>query len=261
MQFPSRLSHPARNIITHQIGFPAGGGEALPAVLPEPGPRLRKQGMNIRVLLVDDHRMVREGLRSLLAREPGIEIVGEASDGRAALELVRTLSPHVVVMDVAMPELNGIESTRKIRAENERVKVVGLSMHSDERYVHHMLEAGASGYVLKVAAHEDLVRAVREASLGRTYLSPGISGVVVERSTSQQRGPEVSAYSQLGPREREALQLVAEGKTSGEIAKRMGIAVKTVEAHRRNIFLKLGLRGTAELTKYALREGLISLED
>jgi DNA-binding NarL/FixJ family response regulator len=212
------------------------------------------------VLLVDDHKMMREGLGALLAGQPDIEVVGEAADGRTALDLVRTLSPDVVVMDVGMPELNGIEATRRIRAEHERVKVIALSTHTDKRYVHHMLEAGACGYVLKIAAHEELLRAVRAASLGKTYLSPEIAGLVVERSTSPHSGGDVTAYSTLGAREREVLQLVAEGKSSKDIAKEMHISIKTVETHRRNIVQKLGMHGTAELTKYAVREGLSSLE-
>jgi DNA-binding NarL/FixJ family response regulator len=216
--------------------------------------------MTIRVLLVDDHAMMREGLRSLLSNCPDLEIVGESSDGRAALDLVRTLSPDVVVMDVGMPELNGVEATRRIQAEFEGVKVVALSTHTDKRYVHHMLEAGACGYVLKIAAHAELLQAVRAAALGRSYLSPEIAGLVVKRSTCPHAGGEVTAYSTLGSREREVLQLVAEGKTSSETAKEMHISIKTVETHRRNIAMKLGLHGTAELTKYAVREGLTSLE-
>jgi len=216
--------------------------------------------MKIRVLLVDDHKMMREGLRSLLDGASDIEVVGQAADGRAALDLVRTLSPDVVVMDIGMPELNGVEATRRIRAEHGRVRVVALSTHTDKRYVHHMLEAGACGYVLKIGAHEELLRAVRAASVGKTYLSPEIAGLVVERSMSPQSGGEVTAFSTLGAREREVLQLVAEGKTSGETARKMHISIKTVESHRRNIVQKLGLHGTAELTKYAIREGLTSLE-
>jgi DNA-binding NarL/FixJ family response regulator len=216
--------------------------------------------MSVRVLLVDDHTMMREGLRSLLVGVPDIEVVGEASDGRMAIDLARRLSPDVVVMDVGMPELNGVEATRRIRAENERVRVVALSTHTDKRYVHHMLEAGASGYVLKIAAHDELLRAVRAASLGKSYLSAEVAGSVVERSTHAHAGGEVSAYSTLGSREREVLQLVAEGKTSAETAKEMFISIKTVETHRRNIAQKLGLHGTADLTKYAVREGLTSLE-
>jgi len=214
----------------------------------------------VRVLLVDDHKIMREGLAALLAGVPDMEVVGQASDGREALDLVRSALPDVVVMDIGMPELNGVEATRRVRTEHPRVKVIALSTHTDKRYVQHMLEAGACGYVLKIAAHEELVRAVRAASLGRTYLSSEIAGSVVERSTQPHAGGEISAFSTLGAREREVLQLVAEGKTSAETAKEMHISIKTVETHRRNIAQKLHLRGTAELTKYAVREGLTSLE-
>jgi DNA-binding NarL/FixJ family response regulator len=205
--------------------------------------------------------MMREGLRAMLAGAPDIDVVGEASDGRAALDLVRTRAPDVVVMDIGMPGLNGVEATHAIRAANERVKVVALSTHADERYVHHMLEAGAFGYVLKIGAHAELLRAVHAAHLGKMYLSPEIAGLIVERSTRAHAGGEVSAYSALGAREREVLQLIAEGKTSAETAMQMHISIKTVETHRRNIAKKLGLHGTAELTKYAIREGLTSLDD
>ena len=215
----------------------------------------------VRVLLVDDHRIMREGLAALLADVSDMEVVGEASDGRAALALARTTLPDVVVMDIGMPELNGLEATRRMHNEYPNAKVIALSTHTAPRFVHQMLEAGASGYVLKSCAHEELVRAVRAASLGRTYLSAEIAGAVVERSTHPHAGGEVSAFSTLGAREREVLQLVAEGKTSAETAKEMHISIKTVETHRRNIAQKLHLRGTAELTKYAVREGLTSLND
>lgn len=214
-----------------------------------------------RVLLVDDHVILREGLTALLSAQPGIEVVGGASDGRTAIDLVRTLSPHVVVMDIGMPELNGVDTTRRIRSEYPAVKVVALSTHTDRRYVQHMLEAGACGYVLKISAYDELVRAVRAASLGKTFLSAEIASGVVERALHGKPGVEDSGIAKLGTREREVLQLVAEGKTSGEAAKAMHISMKTVETHRRNIVLKLGLHGTAELTKYAIREGLTSLED
>jgi DNA-binding NarL/FixJ family response regulator len=216
--------------------------------------------MTIRVLLVDDHRLMLEGLRALIDASTDVTVVGEATDGRMALDLVRKLAPDVVVMDIGMPELNGVEATRAIRAEHERVRVVALTTHADKRYVHHMLAAGASGYVLKMAAYDELLRAVRAASIGRTYLSPEIAGDVVERSTSPNRPGAVTAFTSLGAREREVLQLVAEGRTSAETAKSMHISIKTVETHRRNIARKLGLHGTAELTKYAVREGLTSLD-
>jgi DNA-binding NarL/FixJ family response regulator len=217
--------------------------------------------MKTRVLLVDDHRVMLEGLSALLREKAGIEVVGTATDGRTALDLVRTLAPDVVVMDIGMPGLNGIETTRRIRTEHERVRVLMLSTHADKRYVHHALDAGAIGYVLKINAHDTLVRAVRAAAQHLTYLSPEIAGLVVERSTSPNPGQTASAFTTLGSREREVLQLVAEGRSSCEMAASMHISIKTVETHRRNIVQKLGLHGTAQLTKYAIREGLTTVSE
>lgn len=202
--------------------------------------------MTVRVLLVDDHRMMREGLAALLASQADIEVVGQAADGRSALDLVRTLAPDVVVMDIGMAEMNGIEATRSLAREHPEVSVIALSTHSDRLYVEHMLAAGARAYVRKSAAHAELLHAVRTANKGtRRRRRTGAAG---------------SVFTRLGPREREVLQLVAEGRTSAEIAQRMHICLKTVETHRRNLAQKLGLRGTAELTKYAIREGLTSLD-
>jgi DNA-binding NarL/FixJ family response regulator len=203
---------------------------------------------------------MRQGLSSLLTDQPDVEVVGDTGDGRTAIDMVRTHSPDVVVMDVGMPELNGIDATRRIRVEYPRTRVIALSTHTDGRYVQHMLEAGACGYVLKIAAYDELLRAVRAASVGRTYLSSQIAGGVVETALQGRTGVDGTAGVKLGTREREVLQLVAEGKTSAEAAKAMHISVKTVETHRRNIVAKLGLHGTAELTKYAIREGLTSTE-
>jgi len=217
--------------------------------------------MCVRVLLVDDHKMMRDGLRALLGSAADISVVGEACDGRSALDLVRSLEPDVVVMDVGMPELNGVEATHRIRAEHSGVKVIALSAYTDERRVQHMLDAGAIGYVVKLAAQDELLQAVRAAGQGRSYLSPEIAGLVVERSSGLRAPGEPSAFATLGAREREVVQLVAEGKTSAETAAQMHISIRTVETHRRNIVQKLGLRGTAELTRYAIREGLTTLED
>jgi len=216
--------------------------------------------MTIRVLLVDDHKLLREGIEAMLCGVNDVVVVGGAPDGRAALDLVRTLKPDVVVMDIGMTEMNGIEATRSIRAEFPDVRVVALSTHTDARYVLHMLDAGACGYVLKIGAHDELLRAIRAASRGQTHLCPEVAGFVVRRSKSPEVDVGRSVYSTLGAREREVLQLVAEGKSSAEAARQMHISIKTIETHRRNIVRKLGLHGTAELTKYAIREGLTSVE-
>jgi len=218
--------------------------------------------MTIRVLLVDDDHMLLEGLRARLSVESDIQVVGEASDGRTALSLVRTLSPTVVVMDIGMPGMNGVEATRRIRSENDQVSVLALSIHADPQLVHEMLDAGAVGYVLKLSDHEELLRGIRAVSIGQSFLSSQIARLVVRRATLGNRGQTPSsAYSMLGSREREVLQLIAEGKSSAEVAKAMHVSTRTIEAHRHNISKKLGIHGTAELTKYAVREGLTSLED
>lgn len=216
--------------------------------------------MSIRILLADDHQMLRDGLRSILASESDLEIVGEAGDGRTAVTMARDLVPDVVVMDIAMPDLNGVEATRQIKRENPEVKVIALSMYPDRRYVIGMLEAGASGYVLKAAAYDELRRAVRVVSQGKKYLSPDITGVVVEAHVQGMPSGETSPYKILGPREREIVQLLAEGRTSPQIAQELHISTATVDTHRRNIMKKLGIHTVAELTKYAIREGLTSID-
>jgi DNA-binding NarL/FixJ family response regulator len=204
--------------------------------------------------------MMRDGLGALLAQDADLEVVGTASDGRSAVEQVRALSPDVVVMDIGLPDLNGVEATRRIKSEHDGVKVIALSMHADKRYVFHMLDAGALGYVLKSSASDELLQAVHDVTAGGTYVSPSLADYALERSANPKPGADGSVFSRLGAREREVLQLVAEGRTSAETAKEMHISVKTVETHRRNIARKLGLHSTAELTKYAVREGLTQLE-
>jgi DNA-binding NarL/FixJ family response regulator len=212
----------------------------------------------VRVVLADDHRMVRGGLRVLLAAS-GIDVVGEAGDGLEALAVTKQRAPSVVVMDIAMPRLNGVDATRRLLAEVPGTKVVALSMNADRRYVIAMLEAGATGYVLKDAATEELLAALEAVQRGETYLSPAIAGGVVEQAIAGPSGRR-RADKGLSGREREVLQLIAEGKATKEIASLLDIAVATVETHRRQIADKLGLRTIAELTKYAIREGLTSVE-
>lgn len=219
----------------------------------------------IRVLLADDHAIVRAGLRSLLEQESRIVVIAEACDGRSAVEITHRLRPDVVVMDIGMEGLNGIEATRKITAEVGDVKVIALSMHSDHRYVSGMLAAGASGYLLKDVAFEELVDAITVVVSGRVYLSPGIASVVVQDYARRVNTPanlqvEVPALARLSPREREVLQLVAEGQSMKEIAAALGLSVKTVETHRRQIMEKLGIYNLAGLTRFAIREGLVSLD-
>jgi DNA-binding NarL/FixJ family response regulator len=213
----------------------------------------------MRVVLADDHRMMRDGLRALLERA-GVEVVGEAGTGHEALTEVRRLRPDVVVMDIGMPELNGIDATKRMIAELHGLKVLALSMNADRRYVIAMLEAGASGYLLKNAASDQLLTALEAVMRGETYLCPAIAGSVVAQAIQGGSTARPGEPRELSVREREVLQLVAEGKSSKEIATILQIAVPTVETHRRQIMEKLSLRTIAELTKYAIREGLTSSE-
>jgi two-component system, NarL family, response regulator NreC len=215
----------------------------------------------MRILIVDDHRIMREGLRAILERHPEMEIVGEASNGREALVLAHKLRPGIVVMDITMPELNGIDATRRIASELPEVKVIALSMNSDRRYVLAMLSAGAWGYLLKNSASEELTRAIETAAANQKYVSPLIADAVVQSAIREPTAKVASeGVSALSAREREVLQLLAEGRTSKEIALKLGVAVTTVETHRRQIMSKLSIRSIAELTKYAIREGLTSVD-
>lgn len=216
--------------------------------------------MSIRIVLADDHQIVRDGLRSLLESQPDMEVVAEADNGRTTVQLARELRPDVVVMDVGMPELNGIEATRQITGALPGVKVIALSMHSDRRYVEGMLAAGASGYVLKDSAFEELAGAIATVVAGRTYLCPTAADIVVNSFVRRRTGRVASERRALTPREREVLQLLAEGKATKQIASLLGVSVKTIETHRSRIMHKLDIRSVAELTKYAIREGLTSLD-
>jgi DNA-binding NarL/FixJ family response regulator len=211
-----------------------------------------------RIVLADDHKMMRDGLRQLIERQPGMAVVGEAADGRALLEIVATSQPDVVVLDVSMPGLNGIEAVRHIRAANGRIRVIMLSMHADRRFVVESLKAGASGYLLKDDGFEELVRAIELVMDGQIVLAPRLAQAVFQDYVAQ--SDQHAPYARLSPREREVLQLVAEGNTTKEIAAQLGVSVKTVETTRQHIMDKLGLFTVAELTKYAVREGLTRLD-
>jgi len=216
--------------------------------------------MKTRIIIADDHMIVRQGLATLLAKEPDMEVVAEAENGREVVQLVRELRPDVVIMDVNMPDLNGIEATRQILAAFPETKIIALSMHADRRFVVNMLKAGSSGYLLKDCAFEELAAAIRLVMANKTYLSPGVSNVVIQDYVQGMSAPRSSAFSTLTPREREVLQLMAEGKPTSQIAEQLHISVKTVETHRQQIMHKLGIHSIAELTKYAIREGLTSLD-
>lgn len=216
--------------------------------------------MKTTVLLVDDHKIFRDGLRTLIEKE-GMEVVGEAENGRKTLKLAEKLLPNVIIMDVSMPDMNGIEATRKIISSFPEIKIIALSMHSDRRFVLGMLEAGAAGYLLKDCAFGELASAIKQVLTGNKYLSPKIADVVVKGYLNKSNESFVSGGSILTSREREVLQLIAEGLTAKEIADHVFLSVKTVETHRRNIMQKLNMRSTVDLTKYAIREGLTSLDN
>ena len=216
--------------------------------------------MGIGILLVDDHAIIRQGLRSLLEKQPDLEVVAEAADGRKAIELVRELLPDIVIMDVTMPSLNGIEATRQICSTFPEVKVIALSIHSNRRFIGDMLQAGAAGYILKDSLFEELIRAIKAVTAGDRYLSPRITGVVVDDYIKHLSTSADSPLATLTSREREVLQLVAEGRSTKQVALELHVSTKTIEANRRQIMEKLDLHSVAELTKYAIREGLTSLE-
>jgi DNA-binding NarL/FixJ family response regulator len=216
--------------------------------------------MSTRIILADDHKIVRDGLAALLAKVPGLEVVAEAADGRTAVRLAREMLPDVVIMDISMPDLNGIEATRQIVAEASGVKVIALSMYSDRRLVMELFKAGASGYLFKDCAFEELASAIRSVVAGDTYLSPKIAGVMVKELAAQSLTDTLVAFSVLTAREREVLQLLAEGKSTKQIAALLHLSTKTVETHRQQIMKKLNIRSVAELTRFAIREGLVSLD-
>lgn len=216
--------------------------------------------MTLRILLADDHRIVREGLSVLIGKQPGMEVVGTALDGREAVRLARELAPAVVLMDVAMPGMSGIEATRQIAAELPEVRVICLSMHAERRFVSAVLEAGAAGYLLKDCAQEELAEAICQVAAGHSYLSPAVAATVVEDYAAHLSGGAGADASPLSGREREVLQLLAEGRSTRDIAQLLHLSPKTVGSHRERIMRKLGIDSIAGLTKYAVRHGLTSVD-
>ncbi|MHC4323563.1 MAG: response regulator [Planctomycetota bacterium] len=215
--------------------------------------------MSIRIILADDHTILRHGLSKSFQHEEGFKVIGQAKDGRSTVELAKELLPDVVVMDIAMPDLNGVEATRQIARECPDVNVIGLSMHSSNKYVREMFRAGAKGYLLKDCPFEELTQAIRTVVDGKTYVSPMVSRTLIEDYVSKPDDPK-SAFSVLSQREREVVQLLAEGKSTKQTAMQLHISPKTVEAHRLRIMNKLGIDNLALLTKYALQEGLTEYE-
>ncbi|MBI9019017.1 MAG: response regulator transcription factor [Phycisphaerae bacterium] len=214
--------------------------------------------MAIKIILADDHTVIRAGIRSLLDKCPNIVVIAEASDGRETVEKAAQLKPDIIIMDIAMPNLNGVEATRKIKADNSRVKILALSMHADKRYIIETLKAGASGYILKNCAVKELTDAINTINNNQTYLSPSIAEVVLDELLND--NTDVKNNSVLTAREKEVLQLISEGKSTKKIAMELHISVSTIETHRRQAMEKLNIHSIAELTKYAIREGLTTLE-
>ena len=215
--------------------------------------------MNIKIVIADDHSIMREGLRLLIEKEGDMEVIGEAENGRRAVEMAASLKPDIIVMDVSMPDLNGIEATRQIVGKIEGVKVIALSMHSGREFVMDMLQAGVSGYILKESCPEELARAIRLVASGKTCLDPEITNLAIDTAVHPLVDREHSAIAELTRREREVLQLLAEGKRTKQIAGQLFLSTKTVDTHRRQIMKKINVDSLAELTKFAIRIGLTSL--
>lgn len=213
--------------------------------------------MSVKIIIADDHKIMRDGLRNMLDKEPGMEVVAEAKNGREAIQLTEQLRPDIVIMDISMDDLNGMDATRTIVGKGWGTKVIALSMHADKRFVAGMFEAGAMAYLLKDCAYNELIQAIRQTVSGRTYLCSMISGVVIRDYIQRMRKNEASL---LSPREKEILQLLAEGSTTKRIADQLKVSVKTVETHRQHVMEKLNIFSIAELTKYAIKEGITSLD-
>lgn len=215
--------------------------------------------MKIKILLVDDHKILRDGICSIVKGCPDMEVIGEAADGITALSLVEKLSPDVVIMDISMPDLNGIDATRRIITDHPKIKIIALSMHHEKQFVSEIFKAGASGYLLKDCAFDELEHAVRIVMDGKTYINPQIANLVIESLVNQPQATSQKIFTLLTDREREVLQHIAEGQSTKEIASKLNVSAKTIESHRRQVMSKLNMRNVAELTKYAIREGLTSV--
>jgi DNA-binding NarL/FixJ family response regulator len=218
---------------------------------------MKKETLSIRVLLADDHELVRAGIRSLLEKMPGVEVVGEASDGREALQLVKSERPNLVLMDIAMPVLGGLETLPRITKSFPNTKVVMLSAFGTEEYVSHAFRSGASGYMLKFAATLELEMVIRSIAQGKVYLSPSISRIIINSQMLERVDAELSPLEQLTARQREILQMIAEGRNTKEIAGTLDISVKTVEAHRLQLMARLNIHDLAGLVRYAIRNGIV----
>ncbi len=215
--------------------------------------------MTLKIMLADDHKVLLEGLRALISQVKNLSVEGTALTGREALRLADEIKPDIVIMDIGMPDLNGIEATRRILTNHPGTKVIALSVHSESRYVTEMIRAGASGYVLKQCAFEEIERAIEAVAAHQAYLSPGVAREVFRRLSDPETQEQESAFSTLSSREREILQLLAEGKTSREVSETINISVKTVDTHKQNVMRKLNLGSFADLVKYAVRQGLTPL--
>lgn len=216
--------------------------------------------MSIKILLVDDHEIVRYGLRGLIEEQSDMEVVGEAENGRHAINLARQLKPDIVIMDISMPDMNGFEATRQIRREIPNTKIIVLSMHHRRQFVIDMLNAGVSGYLLKTKVHDDLIRAIKAAVANEVYLSSKVTSMMARDYVSNLSASDRLAPAVLTPRERELLQLISEGKSTKESALHLHVSIKTIESTRRQIMQKLDIDNVAELTKYAISEGITSID-
>ena len=215
--------------------------------------------MKIKILLVDDHQILRDGIRSILRGHQDIEVVGEASDGRTAIKLVDELKPDVVIMDISMPDVNGIDATKRIKEKHPDVKIIALSMHHDRQFLLEIFRAGASGYLIKDSAFDELEHAIRFIIDGKRYINPQIASLLIDSIIKQTPTPSHHGLSLLTEREKQVLQLIADGKSTKEIAAELKVSTKTVESHRRQVMGKLNIKSVAELTKFAIREGLTSI--